>query len=302
MSVQTIYRVAYRHRPYSQLGNSMLQDERLSPEATHILVFVLSLPITWIFNLGWVASKRRMGRDRARRAVRELESHGYCQRRRGRGKDGRLRGYEYFFTDEPQHLAGPQPDDQVVVDVTTASKPVTGEPRPEADAAYKEKHQSRKETYKKGKLRKGNGTEDRLPFASSVVAEINALGLNAEALIERYLVKTRRRHIADPSAYLLAMARDELAKRVGVSAEDVKRASARNNAERAAALVAASGVFDKPSADLIAKVRKTSGNAAVDAALTAMSGRKYRSAGDADRAFGFEVANARMRERERTIP
>ena len=78
---QTIFRVAYRHKAYSQLGNAMLQDEQLSPEATHVLVFVLSLPINWKFNLPWVASKRRLGRDRAQRAIRELEMLGYCQRR-----------------------------------------------------------------------------------------------------------------------------------------------------------------------------------------------------------------------------
>lgn len=138
MSAQTIFRVAYRHAAYSQLGNAMLQDERMSPEATHILVFVLSLPIDWRFNLPWIAKRRKLGRDRAQRAIRELQQLGYCRREQTRDSDGKMGAYEYVFTDDPQHLASPEPENPVPVIFTETWKPVTGKPAPVNQAPNKE--------------------------------------------------------------------------------------------------------------------------------------------------------------------
>lgn len=133
---QTIFRIAYRHKPYSQLGNACLQDERLSPEAGWVLMLVLSLPLNWKVNLHWIAGKRRMGRDRVRAAVKELEKFHYCQRRQQRGNRGRMGAYEYVFTDEPGSLS-PETEDQAPV-APEAEAPETEPPAPVDQAPYKE--------------------------------------------------------------------------------------------------------------------------------------------------------------------
>lgn len=298
MSAQTIFRVAYRHKPYSQLGNAMLQDERLSPEATHILVFVLSLPITWRFNLQWVAGRRRMGRDRAQRAVRELQLLGYCQRRRAREEDGRLGGYEYVFTDEPQHLVGPQPEDQAVVDLATAWKPQPGEPAPVDQAAYKGKHQSRKQTDKKKDAHTREGTDAQvLPFSSTTLQELYSLGCDLDSLIKRYQARTKGRRIKDPSAYLLKMGREEVAKAAGVTAEEVKACSARNRGERQTNLAIVGGAYSAPDPIKLARARRTRG-AIVEQVLASMRGRTFPTQAAADRVFDQELANAALRARQ----
>lgn len=138
---QTIFRVASRHKPYSQLGNAMIRDGRLSWDARAILAFILSFPSNWEFSLAWFCRETKTGRDKARRVVRELVAAGYCARVRKRKNDGTLGPYEYVFTDEPEPAEGvpegaqPSPEKASVVHVdepqpenTTVGSPVTGQP------------------------------------------------------------------------------------------------------------------------------------------------------------------------------
>jgi hypothetical protein len=136
MSDKTIYRVASRHRPYSQLGNAMMRDKRLSFEARGVLCFILSYPDNWEFNIDWIKREQGIGRDRVRRIINELIACGYCGRERGRNNNGTLGSYAYVFTDEPevkaQDVVGPRPEKASVAKPakkrTTDGKPVTGEP------------------------------------------------------------------------------------------------------------------------------------------------------------------------------
>jgi hypothetical protein len=77
---RTILRVASRHKPYAQLGNAMLRDKRLSFEARGVLAFILTYPSNWQFGLAWLCRDQDIGRDRARRIIREHVTAGYCQR------------------------------------------------------------------------------------------------------------------------------------------------------------------------------------------------------------------------------
>lgn len=81
---RTIFRVANRHKPYAQLGNAMLRDSRLSFEARGVLAFILTYPSNWQFGLAWLCRNQGIGRDRARRIIKEHVAVGYCQRGRGR--------------------------------------------------------------------------------------------------------------------------------------------------------------------------------------------------------------------------
>jgi hypothetical protein len=88
---------------------------------------------------------------------------------------------------------------------------------------------------------------DRVPFSTDVLREVGALGLDVEALVERYRRKTRGKQIDDPSAYLLQMARTEAAKARGATPDTVSRIGKSARAERikaAAAEVAARAVSE----------------------------------------------------------
>jgi hypothetical protein len=220
---QTIFRVASRHKPYAQLGNGMLRDKRLSLEARGALAFILSFPANWQFGLAWLCRDQDIGRDRARRILNEHLAAGYCQRGRSRNPDGTLGPFEYVFTDEPAFLTGeapPQPENPSVV-TATDGLPVTGEPALGNPTPTKTVSQEDKYENKEGsELYLPSGTDgtagQRLPFTADVLKEIGSLGLDVAAIIERYRERTAGRHIVDPSAYLLRIARDEAAKRLGV--------------------------------------------------------------------------------------
>jgi len=137
---RTIYRVACRHKPYSQIGNAMLRDTRLSIEARGALAMMLSYPSNWQVTLSWLCQMAGVGRDKARGILAELEEFKYCIRTRLRKKDGQLGSYEYLFTDEPAAIAdatAPGPENPSV-EATSDWKPVTGQPGPENPTPSKE--------------------------------------------------------------------------------------------------------------------------------------------------------------------
>jgi hypothetical protein len=70
---------------------------------------------------------------------------------------------------------------------------------------------------------------ERLPFSDNALRECHLLDVDLDALIDRYFEAEGKKaakgeRIADPSAYLLKMARDERAKANGVMVDDLKEA------------------------------------------------------------------------------
>ena len=82
---------------------------------------------------------------------------------------------------------------------------------------------------------------------ADVIGRIRRMCVDPEALAERYKAKTRGRRIADPSAYLMRIAQNEVAKRDGVSVETVAKLAAADNSERAVILAKAAGVDVDPA-------------------------------------------------------
>jgi hypothetical protein len=229
---QTVYRVARTHKPYAQLGNAMLQDKRLSIAARGLLGSIMSRPANWRFRIGWLISEHDIGRDKTYRLIRELMAGGYCVRTQERTACGGWGPIEYAFTDDPAGFAAFSP---------LPENPYTAEPHAANQEALERGISHREHTGTKqqsGKLHvMPTGTDgaagDRLPFTAAVLAEIAALGLDVAAIVERYRQRTADKRIADPSAYLLRMARDEAAKRLGVPADAVAGLASRDRAERA---------------------------------------------------------------------
>lgn len=102
--------------------------------------------------------------------------------------------------------------------------------------------------------RTDKGPED---FEPSVLRDLAALSVDTAALIDKYNSKTRVKHIADPSAYLLRMGREEAANRHGVTAEHITAQTSRNRRIRVAAAVDALGARrPTPLDDLLRRAQR----------------------------------------------
>jgi hypothetical protein len=235
---QTIFRVASRHKPYAQLGNAMLRDKRMSLQARGGLAFILSFPSNWEFTLGWFCRDQGIGRDRARRIVKQHIAAGYCTRSQVRTAAGSWGPITYTFTDEPP------------TENPAAAKPAPVNPTPSKDCqSQRTKRDENEEERELHIMPSGTAGApcDRLPFTADVLKAIASLGLDVKSLIERYQERTAGRRIVDPSAYVLRMARDEAAKQLGVPVAALASLESRDRAERASALAASVGAAAEPS-------------------------------------------------------
>jgi len=163
-------------------------------------------------------------------------------------------------------------------------------------------YQSSNTNFNKDDAQAREGTDAQvLPFASTTLQELYALGCDLDALIKRYQSRTKGRRIKDPSAYLLRMGREEIAKATGVTADEVKACSARNRGERQTNLAIVGGAYSNPDPIRVARSRRTRGNVAVDQALAALSTRQFPTQAAVDRAFDAELSNAVLRARTPTV-
>lgn len=308
---QTIFRTASRQNPYASIVRKMLQDPALSLEASGLLVFVLSLPDNWSFNLPWLCKTRKVGRDKAQRLVRELIANRYCARRQTRTASGQVGPVEYIFSDDPTALEdapSPQPAFQAAVTQDVGSPqpalPAPAEPAPVNPHLHTRQSTNYTQTEKEDARARMEGTdgcvEPLLPFTPDVLAQITLLGLDPAQLIQRYNDRTkgRARTIVDPSAYLLRMARDEVAKTSGVTVEHVKGMTSRNRDERIKAATDATRAFSRPSDAALARVKNCASLAEI---LADLAERRFTSQADCDRALEGEVVNARFRPPRKSV-
>lgn len=157
MNENTIFRIAHVHKPYTLLGNAMLQNRDLSIEARGILASILSRPQNWSFRIKWLRQEHGVGRDKVYRLLNELIGNGYCRRSQGQDENGIWQPILYEFTDDPvlfmaQKDAGqpPRPENQEAGENKGFSdesplpeKPYTANPHTENQDALK-----RKDSYK----------------------------------------------------------------------------------------------------------------------------------------------------------
>ena len=83
----TVFRVE-KNANYTVMSNEHLRNRELSLKAKGLLSQMLSLPEEWDYSLEGLSRINREGVDAIRTGIRELEEHGYLERRRLR--DGSL--------------------------------------------------------------------------------------------------------------------------------------------------------------------------------------------------------------------
>ncbi len=107
---QTIFRVASVQKPFSMLGNEMLQDVRISIAARGLLGSILSRSPGWEFNFTWLRNAHGISRDKAYKFIAELEAAGYCIRWQKPLGGNRWGPISYQFTDSPALFAEQHPE------------------------------------------------------------------------------------------------------------------------------------------------------------------------------------------------
>lgn len=91
-----------KDKNFSIVSNEILRDTSLSIKARFILVFCLSLSDSWEYNIKGLATVIGVGVDTISAGLKELESHGYLERKRVRDEKGRLKNVEYILREKPK--------------------------------------------------------------------------------------------------------------------------------------------------------------------------------------------------------
>lgn len=95
---------ARRTRPFTMLSNDAITDPRLSLEAIGLIAYLTHLPPGWQVRHKHLQATLRVGREKLRRIVAELEDGGYILRAPARLPNGQMNGWRYLFSDVPADL------------------------------------------------------------------------------------------------------------------------------------------------------------------------------------------------------
>ncbi|MDR6953803.1 hypothetical protein J2X65_003166 [Ancylobacter sp. 3268] len=128
------------NRNFTVLPNAVVEDDRLSPEALGVLVYLRSRPEAWNVELSHLSERFRIGRDKTQRVVAELVDAGWIKRERTRDPVTRaFNGIDYVVYDEPNDTTDsasevnsetePQPENPVVAHPTPKYRPQPEKPR-----------------------------------------------------------------------------------------------------------------------------------------------------------------------------
>lgn len=92
------HRLAHSKR-YFVASNHAAQDEDLSWAARGLLMFMLSMPEDWSFNMTDLARRSPGGRETTRTALAALEHHGYVYWKKDRAADGSFESIMHVYED-----------------------------------------------------------------------------------------------------------------------------------------------------------------------------------------------------------
>ncbi len=96
-----VFRVE-KTRDYTVMANHHLRNTALSLKAKGLLSLMLSLPEDWDYTTKGLARICKDGVDSICSTVKELEEHGYIERRRLRNDKGQMTTVEYIIREQPQ--------------------------------------------------------------------------------------------------------------------------------------------------------------------------------------------------------
>lgn len=123
----------HRYGGYTSMLNHHLRNKGLSLKAVGLLSKMLSLPPDWDYSLKGLAALNTDGIDGIRKAMKELEDHGYVIRRQSRDENGRMSHshYDVFEIPQPRIPSPDNPSSEIPSSENpTTVKPTTVSPMP----------------------------------------------------------------------------------------------------------------------------------------------------------------------------
>ena len=159
-------------KSYTVMSNYHLRDKTLSCKACGLLSKMLSLPEDWDYTTRGLASICKDGLDSICSALKELEAHGYLERRRLRDSKGMLKDVEYLIFEQPHPKPEPPAQDNPDTEEPEQENPRPGNPdldEPDMENPRQEKPaqlNTEKQNTKKPKTNQSN-TDSFLPSAPS---------------------------------------------------------------------------------------------------------------------------------------
>jgi len=127
---------------YTVVGNELIQNTALSWKARGIIIYLLSMPENWEFNLSDLENRATEGRAALRSGIDELKEAGYIRIEKDRAGHGRFDGYTWWVFEEPK--CENQPTVAPKVDFPKSDKPQTE--KPTSDNRIQESKHPTKET------------------------------------------------------------------------------------------------------------------------------------------------------------
>ena len=96
-------RIRKEHKEgFTTVGNELIQNAALSWKARGLMIYLLSMPQDWDFNLVDLANRAPEGRSALRSGVTELEEHGYVEIVQDRSNGGSYDGTTWYVYEEPR--------------------------------------------------------------------------------------------------------------------------------------------------------------------------------------------------------
>ena len=86
---------------FTQISNSMLEDDRLSWKAKGLLAYMLSRPNNWKINKSDLYKRATEGRDAMTNGLEELKNYGYLHIYPNKKENGRIDGWIWEYDDAP---------------------------------------------------------------------------------------------------------------------------------------------------------------------------------------------------------
>jgi len=104
---------------YTVITNELIQDIRLSWKARGIMIYLLSMPEDWEFNLVDLANRAPDGKAALRSGVAELESAGYVRIEKERSPTGTFDGWTWHVFEQPEPRSENRTSDKLKSDNRT---------------------------------------------------------------------------------------------------------------------------------------------------------------------------------------
>ena len=118
-----------KNKDFTVMSNHHLRNRDLSLKSKGLMSYMLSRPDNWDFTIAGLSSLNKDGVDAIARIIQELESHGYLERIRQRGKNGTFGPMEYILHEKP--IPVNPVTDNPVLENPVLEKPIQVEPMQE---------------------------------------------------------------------------------------------------------------------------------------------------------------------------